>query len=133
MPGSASTDVPAPGVADAAASAVPALQKALQAVSNPLAYASTGDGHLPLARDALVKRAKAMTGLYLFEIEGLIRATVRAREKGIVDVASMVHAAWLRWLQLHGQQAQVVVPMDGRLVSEFPKRSGQTTPSFLPP
>lgn len=61
-----------------------------------------------------------MTGLYFFQVEGLIRAHVRAREKGIVDVPSMVHMAWLRWLQLHGRQATVVVPMDGRLVSAFP-------------
>jgi hypothetical protein len=92
----------------------------LLAVENPNAYADTADTTLARHRVNLAERAKAVTGLYLFQIEGLIHAKVRARERGIVDVPSMVHEAWLRWLQLHGRFAQIEVPMDGWMVSEFP-------------
>ncbi len=97
------------------------LQTALQAVRDPETYLHTADTVLPSHRAALAERAKALTGLMLFEIEGLIRAHARFREKGICDVPSVVHNAWLRWLQLHGRQAGVVVPMDGWLITAFPR------------
>lgn len=97
------------------------LWTALQTVSDPGTYLHTGVGLLPSHRAALAERAKAMTGLYLFMMEGLIVARFRLRDKGICDVPSMVHAAWLRYLQLHGRQAGIVVPMDGWLCSEFPR------------
>lgn len=97
------------------------LERGLLAVMSPLAYGHAEDADLARHRPNLAERANALAGLYLFQIEGLIRARVRAREKGIVDVPSMVHEAWLRWLQLHGRRAGIVVPMDGWLVSEFPE------------
>jgi hypothetical protein len=97
------------------------LWTALQTVSDPRTYLHTGEDHLPSHRAALAERAKAMTGLYLFMIEGLIVARFRLRDKGIGDVPSMVHASWLRYLQLHGRQAAVLVRMVGWLCSEFPR------------
>lgn len=42
------------------------------------------------------------TQMTLFTAEGLVRASVRAREKGICHPPSVVHHAYLRWLHTQG-------------------------------
>ena len=96
------------------------VQSAIQTVQCPSAYVPTGRGLQPRDEAAGAERAKAVTGLMLFMIEGLVRATVRARDKGIVDVPSMVHLAWRRWYQLHRPDVDTAVSIDGWLVSAFP-------------
>lgn len=88
-----------------------------------LAYADAGPERLPADRANLaVARPCAATtiGLVIFTAEGLIRARVRERQKGITDVVSVVHHAWLRWLSLHGIKTKAIPEMDGWLWREFP-------------
>lgn len=44
------------------------------------------------------------TQMTIFTAEGLLRAIVREREKGISDIPSVVHNAYLRWLSTQGAQ-----------------------------
>jgi ADP-ribosyl-[dinitrogen reductase] hydrolase len=43
------------------------------------------------------------TQMTLFTCEGLIRANVRGRSRGVVHAPSMVHRAYLRWLHTQGE------------------------------
>jgi ADP-ribosylglycohydrolase len=45
------------------------------------------------------------TQMTLFTAEGLLRADVRLREKGICHVAGIVHHAYLRWLHTQGESS----------------------------
>lgn len=110
--------------------AVARLEAALQRVLAPVAYVHTADTESADARAAAAENARAQAGLMLFMIEGLIRASVRQREKGICDVASVVHNAWLRWLQLGGRRAGVEVRMDGWLVEAYPSAWLQPASTF---
>src|SRR3954447_5311099 len=59
------------------------------------------------------------TQMTLFTAEGLLRAFVRSREKGICHPPSVVHHAYLRWLMTQGQSAAKLnfeIGMDGWLV-----------------
>lgn len=96
------------------------VQQAIQTVQCPFAYVPTGRALTPRDEAAGAERGKAMTGLMLFMIEGLVRSIVRARDKGIVDVPSMVRMAWRRWLCLHRPKQCVGVNMDGWLAISFP-------------
>ncbi len=75
-------------------------------------------GHLD---DAYVTDDTQMT---LFTAEGMIRASVRGRSKGITDTAGVVHHAYLRWLHTQGYPWEEVGgahrgdPPDGWLVDE---------------
>lgn len=106
------------------------LTTALQRVLAPIAYVHTADTEEADTRAAAADSAKAQAGLMLFMTEGLIRASVRQREKGICDVASVVHNAWLRWLQLGGRHARIEVPMDGWLVDRYPREWLQPASGF---
>lgn len=110
--------------------AIARLEAALQRVLAPVAYVHTAHTEDACARAATAESAKAQAGLMLFMTEGLIRASVRQREKGISDVVSAVHEAWLRWLQLGGRQARVEVPMDGWLVEAYPSEWLQPASGF---
>jgi len=46
------------------------------------------------------------TQMTLFTCEGLIRANVRARSRGIAHARSMVHRAYLRWLHTQGERVE---------------------------
>lgn len=111
--------------------AVTRLEAALQRVLVPVAYVPAAGADEAVARAAAVESAKAVAGLMLFQIEGLIRAQIRFREKGICDVLSVVHNACLRWLQLHGFQAHFAVPMDGWLASAFPRSLRTSDSAFI--
>jgi hypothetical protein len=110
--------------------AIARLEAALQRVLAPLACVHTAYTEDACARAATAESAKAQAGLMLFMTEGLIRASVRQREKGISDVVSAVHEAWLRWLQLGGRKARVEVPMDGWLVEAYPSEWLQPASGF---
>src|SRR5262249_49764731 len=58
------------------------------------------------------------TQMTLFTAEGLIRAHVRGREKGIVDEASVVWHAYDRWLLTQGETRARDGETDGWLVRE---------------
>ena len=47
------------------------------------------------------------TQMALFTAEGILRANVRGREKGICDVASVVKYAYLRWLFTQGIKSNI--------------------------
>jgi ADP-ribosylglycohydrolase len=49
----------------------------------------------------------------LFTAEGVIRAAVRHTNRGICHPTSVIHRAYLRWLQTQGYTAQIEVKMDG--------------------
>lgn len=110
--------------------AVTRLEAALQQVLAPVAYLHTAKTGKADVRAAAAENAKAQAGLMLFMVDGLIRASVRQREKGISDVVSAVHEAWLRWLQLGGRHARFKVPMDGWLVEAYPPEWLQPASGF---
>lgn len=56
------------------------------------------------------------TQMTVFTAEGLIRASVRMRSKGIVNPPEMVHRAYLRWLETQG--TKTAYPLSGWLVTE---------------
>ncbi len=62
------------------------------------------------------------TQMTLFTAEGLIRAVVRQREKGICHPPSVVHHAYLRWLHTQGMDSAHPlfrpVDFDGWLIGE---------------
>lgn len=55
------------------------------------------------------------TQMTLFTAEGLIRAWVRQKEKGICGVNGVIHHAYLRWLLTQGERAPLEVGTDGWL------------------
>ena len=57
------------------------------------------------------------TQMTLFTCEGLIRANVRGRSKGVCDVPSVVHRAYLGWLHTQGRFVEKEL-LDGWLVRE---------------
>src|SRR6185369_14705219 len=57
------------------------------------------------------------TQMTLFTCEGLIRASVRGRSRGIAPAPSMVHRAYLRWLHTQGQRVESEV-LTGWLVKD---------------
>src|SRR6185295_1566819 len=57
------------------------------------------------------------TQMTLFTCEGLIRANVRGRSRGIAHAPSMVHRAYLRWLHTQGQRVESEV-LTGWLVKD---------------
>ena len=79
------------------------------------------------------------TQMTLFTAEGLLRAAVRQREKGICHPPSVVHHAYLRWLHTQGEASEhrLFEPerFDGWLVREerlFARRApGRTCVSAL--
>ncbi|WP_270933473.1 ADP-ribosylglycohydrolase family protein [Falsiroseomonas oryzae] len=73
------------------------------------------------------------TQMTLFTAEGLLRAWVRQREKGICHVPSVVHHAYLRWLLTQGERlgsGRVAVATNGWLWSlealHHPRAPGRT-------
>lgn len=118
---------PIPGPPD---QTIARLEAALQRLLAPVAYVHTADTEDADARAAAAENTKAQAGLMLFMTEGLIRASVRQREKGISDAVGVVHNAWLRWLQLGGRRARVEVPMDGWLVEAYPRAWLQPASTF---
>lgn len=63
------------------------------------------------------------TQMTLFTAEGLIRAAVRHETKGICDIASVVHHAYLRWLRTQGETSTreaIPLGMDGWLIGLLP-------------
>ena len=64
------------------------------------------------------------TQMLLFTAEGLLRAAVRQREKGICYPAGVVHHAYLRWLHTQGRTSEhamfgyVTEALDGWLIGE---------------
>jgi ADP-ribosylglycohydrolase len=57
------------------------------------------------------------TQMTLFTAEGLLRADMRLREKGIAHALSVVHHAYLRWLLTQGERpvADIAIRADGWL------------------
>lgn len=58
------------------------------------------------------------TQMTLFTAEGLIRASVRQRSRGIAHPPSAVRLAYLRWLHTQGEDWKQESPLDGWLVRE---------------
>jgi ADP-ribosylglycohydrolase len=62
------------------------------------------------------------TQMTLFTAEGLLRAMVRQRERGIAHAPSVVHHAYLRWLHTQGEASQHALfdprRFDGWLIRE---------------
>lgn len=59
------------------------------------------------------------TQMSLFTVEGLIRASVRGRTKGIRHTPTVIHRAYLRWLHTQGDRWDARVgPLDGWLVTD---------------
>ena len=58
------------------------------------------------------------TQMTLFTAEGLIRAWVRGRSRGIGHPPGVVRRAYLRWLQTQGEAAAEDAPLDGWLARE---------------
>lgn len=55
------------------------------------------------------------TQMTLFTAEGFIRAAVRHANRGICNPTSVIHRAYLRWLQTQGYAPAIEVKMDGWL------------------
>ena len=55
------------------------------------------------------------TQMTLFTAEGLLRALVRQRERGICSIPSVVHHAYMRWLLTQGERPRMEVGTDGWL------------------
>jgi ADP-ribosylglycohydrolase len=55
------------------------------------------------------------TQMTLFTAEGFIRAAVRYANRGICNPTSVIHRAYLRWLQTQSYAPQMEVEMDGWL------------------
>lgn len=77
----------------------------------PLSKRPAGDVHLAPGPDGTAPLS-ADAQLALFTAEGLIRAQVRAANKGICHPPSVVHQAYLRWLAIQGHHGEVA-PIDG--------------------
>ncbi len=79
------------------------------------------EGVVGYIEDPLITDDTQMT---LFTAEGMIRASVRGRSRGITDTKSVVHHAYLRWLHTQGYPWDAIGaahrgdPPDGWLVGE---------------
>jgi ADP-ribosylglycohydrolase len=69
------------------------------------------------------------TQMTLFTAEGLIRAWLRAREKGICHVPGVVHGAYLRWLRTQGEKPVCDEGQDGWL-SALPSLNSLRAPGL---